>query len=90
MCTWLNRKFDQAIFTYRKSLIWTIDMADWGHVVWLQCCFAFTAIGQSRDLPPEEAAPLLLRAARLFGALQPVMEETDEIFPVRIPGRVRP
>ena len=80
-----QRKYDQAISKYREALPWTIEFSHWHNVVWLQCCFAFTAVGQARDLAPkqpEEAAPLLLRATRIFGSLQPVMTETGEILPV--------
>ena len=77
-----QRKFEQANSSFQEALTWTIDMANWPHVVWLQCCFAFTAIRQACDLPSEEAAPLLLHAARIFGALQPVMDEIGEILPV--------
>lgn len=75
-------KFEQANSTFREALIWTNDMADWTHVVMLQCCFAFTAIGQARDLPPEDAKPHLLRTALLLGAVAPVLRETDVIFPI--------
>ncbi len=57
-------------------------MANWKHVVWLQCCFALTAIGQARDLQSEDAKPYLLRATFILGAIQPVMEETGAMLPI--------
>jgi tetratricopeptide (TPR) repeat protein len=69
-------RFDQALSTFREALFGSIEKSNWYHVVWLQCCFAFTTIQQACELPSDEAAPFLLRAVRIFGALQPMMEET--------------
>ncbi len=45
------------------------------HIVWLQHCFAFNALGQALELPVDVGLPLLLRAVKVFRSVQPYNEE---------------
>ena len=76
-----QRKIEQANSAFFEALQWTIETAQWPHVVLVQCCFAFTAIDQACGLPSEEARLHSLRAARILGTIQPVIAETNAVFP---------
>ena len=75
-------KFSLANMAFHDALNWTRNMANWSHMVSLQCCFAFTTLGKANGLSIITAIPLLLHAVRILGAVQSVLKETGGIFPI--------
>ncbi len=79
--------YEQAFVNYSESLKLAYEHGGFNGVNWVLTCLAFSQIEISRNQPPVERTICLRRAARLFGAVQAMVDLDGN--PFKVPAEIK-